>query len=35
MDYKERIIFMVERISEEYILKRINNFVTLWYAKAK
>lgn len=33
--HKERILFMVERISEEHILKRIDDFVTLWYAKAK
>lgn len=38
MSHKERILYMVERISEEedpYIIKRIDDFVTLWYAKAK
>lgn len=34
MDYKARIIMMVERINNESILKRIHNFVSLWYAKA-
>lgn len=38
LNHKERILFMVERISEEEdpdILRRIDHFVTLWYAKAK
>lgn len=34
MDYKERIIAMVTRITDERILRRIHNFVELWYAKA-
>lgn len=34
MNHKERIIAMVERISEESILKRIDHFVSLWYAKS-
>lgn len=34
MDYKARIITMVERITDERILRRIHNFVELWYAKA-
>ena len=34
MEYKERIFMMVERINNEAILKRIHNFVSLWYAKA-
>ena len=31
---KEHIIAMIERISEPHILKRIDSFVSLWYAKA-
>lgn len=34
MDYKARIHMMVDRISNERILRRIHNFVELWYAKA-
>ena len=34
MDYKARINTMVERITDERILRRIHNFVELWYAKA-
>lgn len=34
MDYKARILMMVDRITDEKILKRIHNFVSLWYAKA-
>lgn len=34
MDYKARIHLMVDRISNESILKRIHNFVELWYLHA-
>ena len=34
IDYKTRILIMVERITDERILRRIHNFVALWYAKA-
>lgn len=34
IDYKARIITMVERITDERFLRRIHNFVELWYAKA-
>ena len=34
MSHKERIIAMVERISEPHILKRIDSFVSLWYSKS-
>lgn len=34
IDYKARILTMVEQITDERILRRIHNFVELWYAKA-
>ena len=33
MDYKSRILWMIERIHNEKVLKKIDSFVTLWYSK--
>lgn len=33
-EYKARITTMVRRISEPHLLKKIDSFVSLWYAKS-